>query len=422
MVEGKSRFRAISSGDILSKPRFAYAARTIGGLLALLIVGSLLASCASVGARKAVPLGLEDNAQVSGMQAETIRFWGDELPPNTAEFRAKRAAQLTRSRPEFRGGGRRPVTNSLALSGGGPLGAYGAGVLAGWTAAGTRPKFDIVTGVSAGALTAPFAFLGPKYDPALKHVFTESHTNDIAVLTPVRGLLGGSAMSSNAPLAKIIAHYVTPSFLAEVAAEHRKGRRLLIGTTNLDAGRPVIWDMGEIASSGRPGSVELFREVLLASAAIPAAFPPSFIKVNADGYSYEEMHVDGGTTRSVFLAPTELTLSGTDAALGVRPVRRFYIIMNGWVTPQRDAVKPRTMAIAGRAVSTLLKNQGVGDLYRLYAFCKRNGIDYNLAYIPGDVQDTSTAPFDPVFMTELYNVGYQMARRGYPWQKQPPEL
>jgi predicted acylesterase/phospholipase RssA len=406
----------------LGKPRLAYAARTIGGLIALLTAGSLLASCGAVGARKAVPLALEDSAHVSGMEAETIRFWGDELPPNTAAFRAKRVAQLTRSRSDLRGGGRRPVMNSLALSGGGPLGAYGAGVLAGWTAAGTRPKFDVVTGVSAGALTAPFAFLGPKYDPALKHVFTESHTNDIAVLTPVRGILGGSAMSSNAPLAKIIAHYVTPSFLAEVAAEHRKGRRLLIGTTNLDAGRPVIWDMGEIALSGRPGSVELFREVLLASAAIPAAFPPSFIKVTADGYSYEEMHVDGGTTRSVFLAPTELTLSGTDAALGVRPVRRFYVIMNGWVTPQRDAVKPRTMAIAGRAVSTLLKNQGVGDLYRLYAFCKRNGIDYNLAYIPGDVQDTSTAPFDPVFMTELYDVGYRMARQGYPWQKQPPEL
>jgi hypothetical protein len=356
------------------------------------------------------------------MQSETIRFWGDELPPNTASYRAKRAAQLTRNRSDFRGGGPRPITHSLALSGGGPLGAYGAGVLAGWTAAGTRPKFDIVTGVSAGALSAPFAFLGPKYDHALKHVFTESHTNDIAVLTPVKGLLGGSAMSSNAPLAKIIAHYVTPSFLAEVAAEHRKGRRLLIGTTNLDAGRPVIWDMGEIASSGRPGSVELFREVLLASAAIPAAFPPSFIKVTADGYSYEEMHVDGGTTRSVFLAPTQLTLSGTDAALGVKPIRRFYVIVNGYVTPQHDAVKPLTMAIAGRAVSTLLKNQGVGDLYRLYEFCRRNGIDFNLAYIPGDIQDTSTAPFDPVFMTKLYNAGYQMARRGYPWQKQPPEL
>ena len=399
-----------------------FAARAFARGLALLTVGVLLASCGTVGARQAVPLGLEDSAQVSGMQAETIRFWGDELPPNTASYRAKRVAQMTRSRSDFRGGGRRPVTYSLALSGGGPLGAFGAGVLAGWTAAGTRPKFDVVTGVSAGALSAPFAFLGPKYDHALRHVFTESHTNNVAVLTPLKGLLGGTSMSSNAPLAKLIAHYVTPGFLAEVAAEHRKGRRLLIGTTNLDAQRPVIWDMGEIATSGRPGSVELFRNVLLASAAIPAAFPPSFIKVTADGYSFEEMHVDGGTTRSVFLAPTQLTLSDTDTALGVKPIRRFYVIVNGYVSPQYDDVKPRTIDIAGRAVSTLLKNQGVGDLYRLYAFCKRNGIDYNLAYIPGDVQDTSTAPFDPVFMTKLYDVGFRMARQGYPWQKEPPGL
>jgi len=407
---------------VLEKLGIEFAARVFARGLALLTVGVLLAGCGTVGARQAVPLGLENSAQVSGMQAETIRFWGDELPPNTASYRAKRAAQLTRSRSDFRGGGRRPVTHSLALSGGGPLGAFGAGVLSGWTAAGTRPKFDVVTGVSAGALSAPFAFLGPKYDHALRHVFTESHTNNIAVLTPLKGLLGGTSMSSNAPLAKLIAHYVTPGFLVEVAAEHRKGRRLLIGTTNLDAQRPVIWDMGEIATSGRPGSVELFRNVLLASAAIPAAFPPSFIKVTADGYSFEEMHVDGGTTRSVFLAPTQLTLSATDSALGVKPIRRFYVIVNGYVSPQYDDVKSRTLDIAGRAVSTLLKNQGVGDLYRLYAFCKRNGIDYNLAYIPGDVQDTSTAPFDPVFMTKLFDVGYRMARQGYPWQKEPPGL
>ena len=255
------------------------------GLYKLALV-LLLAGCASAGARNPVPYTLEDNAQVAGMQAETIRFWGDELPPNLPALRQKRLAQLKQSRPEFRGGGRRPVSNSLALSGGGSYGAFGAGMLVGWTASGTRPDFDVVTGVSTGAITAPFAFLGPKYDPALRQVFTRSHTSDIAILRPVRGLLGGSSLSSNAPLAEIIAHYVDKAFLAEVAAEHKKGRRLLIGTTNLDAQRPVIWDMGEIASSGMPESLELFRTVLLASAAIPAAFPPSFIKVTAEGTSY----------------------------------------------------------------------------------------------------------------------------------------
>lgn len=394
--------------------RFAFRA-LLSPALAVVLVG-----CAASMARSPVPLALEDNAQVAGMEADIIRFWGDELPPNASALRQTRVAQLKRSRPELRGGGRRPVMTSLALSGGGSYGAFGAGILVGWTASGTRPKFDVVTGVSTGALTAPFAFLGPKYDPALKKVFTQSHTSDIAIMRPVRGLLGGSSLSSNAPLAKTIASYVNAAFLAEVAAEHKKGRRLLIGTTNLDAQRPVIWDMGEIASSGRPQSLELFRTILLASAAIPVAFPPSVIDVTAEGARYEEMHVDGGTTREVFLVPTQLTTSAIDKQLNVQPIRRVYIIRNGFVSPQYKAVKARTLSIAGRAVSTLIKNQGIGDLYRLYLFCKRNGISYNLAYIPADVQDTSTDAFDPVFMTQLFDTGYQMASRGYPWQKVPP--
>jgi hypothetical protein len=241
-------------------------------------------------------------------------------------------------------------------------------------------------------------------------------------MRPVRGLLGGSSLSSNAPLAEVIAGYVDEAFLAEVAAEHQKGRRLLVGATNLDAQRPVIWDMGEIASSGKPESLELFRTVLLASAAIPAAFPPSFIKVTAQGASYEEMHVDGGTTREVFLVPTQMTTSAVDKRLSVRPIRRLFVIRNAFVSPHYKAVKPKTMSIASRAVATLIKNQGIGDLYRLYVFCKRNGIGFNLAYIPDDIQDTSTETFDPVFMTQLFDTGRQMALGGYPWQKVPREL
>ena len=169
-----------------------------------------------------------------------IRYWGDELPPNADAMVREKWAQVRANRPELLASGRRPVVNFLALSGGGSDGAFGAGVLAGWTASGKRPEFDLVTGVSTGALTAPFAFLGPKYDEALKKVFTESDTKDIAIMQPVRGLLGGDSLASNAPLARVVAFYVNDPSLAEVAAEHRKGRRLLIGTTNLDAERPVI--------------------------------------------------------------------------------------------------------------------------------------------------------------------------------------
>jgi hypothetical protein len=388
----------------------------------LLALGAVLGACAAAIARNPVPPALEGDAQVVGMGPTPIRYWGDQLPPNADAMVKVKWEQVRASRPEMLARGRRPVVNFLALSGGGSDGAFGAGVLGGWTVAGTRPQFDVVTGVSTGALTAPFAFLGPKYDAALKEVFTTSDTQDIAIMRPVRGLIGGDSLASNAPLAKVVAHYVTPEFLAEVAAEHRKGRRLLIGTTNLDAERPVIWDMGAIASSGSPEALDLFRTVLLSSAAIPAVFPPGFIKVAADGGTYEEMHVDGGATREVFLVPTQFMASRIDARLGINPVRRAYIIRNGHVSPEYKPVKARTLSIAGRAVSSLIKSQGVGDLYELYVFAKKNNIDYNLAYIPGDFPDTSTQSFDPVYMSKLYDLGYRMAAAGYPWKKTPPRL
>jgi Patatin-like phospholipase len=390
-------------------------------VLALLVAGAL-AGCASAIARHPVPASLEGQAEVVGMGEAPIRFWGDELPPNADAMVKEKWAQVRASRPELLNKGRRPVVNFLALSGGGSDGAFGAGVLAGWTASGKRPEFDLVTGVSTGALTAPFAFLGPKYDEALKKVFTQSSTKDIAIAQPIRGLLGGDSLASNAPLAKVVAFYVNEAFLQEVAAEHDKGRRLLIGTTNLDAERPVIWDMGQIAGSGRPEALDLFRKVLLASAAIPAVFPPGFVNVAANGAVYDEMHVDGGATREVFLVPTQFMAAKTDGGLGINPIRRAYIIRNGHVDPEYKPVKAETLSIAGRAVSSLIKSQGVGDLYELFVFAKKNGIDYNLAYIPGDFPDTSTQAFDPVYMGKLFDLGFGLAQKGYPWKKVPPRF
>ena len=393
----------------------------LGRVLWALLLALGLVGCAAAIARNPVPPSLEGETQVVGMGTTPIRFWGDQLPPNADALVKEKWAQTRANRPEF-ARNKRPVVNFLALSGGGSDGAFGAGVLGGWSASGQRPEFDLVTGVSTGALTAPFAFLGPKYDEALKQVFTQSDTKDIAIMQPVRGLLGGDSLASNGPLAKVVAYYVNDAFLAEVAEEHRKGRRLLIGTTNLDAERPVIWDMGAIATSGRPEALDLFRKVLLASAAIPAVFPPGFVKVAAEGAVYDEMHVDGGATREVFLVPTQFMASKVDGRLGINPIRRAYIIRNGHVAPEYKPVKAKTLSIAGRAVSSLIKSQGVGDLYELYVFSKANGIDYNLAYIPGDFLDTSTQAFDPVYMGKLYELGYRMAQAGYPWKKVPPRM
>ena len=392
-----------------------------GRLVTSLAVGSAIAGC-SASAYHPVPSALVNQAVVDGMGSAPIRFWGDQLPPNSDAMVKEKWAQVRAARPQLLVKDARPVVNFLAISGGGSDGAFGAGLLAGWTARGTRPEFAVVTGVSTGALTAPFAFLGPKYDAALKDVYTQSTTADIAVEHPIRGLLGGESLASNAPLARVIAHYVDDAFLKAVADEHHKGRRLLIGTTNLDAERPVVWDMGRIASSGRPEALELFRSVLLSSAAIPAVFPPGFIKVDAGGGVYEEMHVDGGATREVFLLPTQFMASKVDATLGIHPVRHVYIIRNGHVSPEWKAVEPRTLKIAGRSISSLIKSQGIGDLYELYEFSKRNGMDYNVTFIPGGFKDTSTQMFDPVYMTRLYDLGFKLSQSGNPWKKTPPRL
>jgi hypothetical protein len=378
-----------------------------------------LAACASL-TRDPVTPELED--KVSVLDNVQVRYWGDRAPPNMGALAAEKWAQVKSSRPGLLKAGGRPQISFLAVSGGGSDGAFGAGLLVGWTARGDRPEFDIVTGVSTGALTAPFAFLGPRYDKALKDVYTNYSTEQLVTKHPIRGLLGGEALASNAPLAGVIARYVDASFLGEVAREHTRGRRLLIGTTNLDAQRPVIWDMGRIASSGDPSALELFRNVLLASAAIPGLFPPVYVQVRAGGQMLDEMHVDGGTTNQVFLLPNQISAGSIDAKLGINPIRRVYIIRNGRLDPEYKAVKASTLAIAGRSISTLIKTQGIGDLYQMYEFARRNRIDYNLAFIPGNFPDTSTEAFDPKYMSGLFDLGFQLGKSGRPWKKTPPRL
>ena len=383
-----------------------------------LAIAGLVVACAGSTVRTAVPRALSN--QVSPVGMSDVRFWGDESPPNLDAIVKEKFAQMRATRPQLFKAGSKPLINFLTVSGGGSDGAFGAGLLVGWSDAGTRPEFELVTGVSTGALIAPFAFLGKRYDPTLKEMYTTYSTGDFVTKHAVRGLLGGSALTSSKPLARMIAKYVDQAFMAEIAAAHRTGRRLLIGTTNLDAQRPVIWDMGEIASSGNPEAIHLFRNILLASASIPGVFPPVFINVQADGKTYDEMHVDGGTTNQVFLLPNQLMVGETSRKMNFRAKRRVYIIRNGRVGPERKIVKASTLSIASRSVSTLIKYQGIGDLYKMYSFSKRNRIAYRLSYIPADFPDTSTEPFDTVYMTKLYNLGYRLGKQGYRWKKKPP--
>jgi Patatin-like phospholipase len=348
-----------------------------------------------------------------------IRYWGDSELKKLDEAVAKRRQQLAAA----------AATDStinlkhadyLAISGGGSNGAFGAGLLVGWTATGKRPRFEVVTGISTGALSAPFAFLGPKYDGDLTRMYTSIDTRDIMVKKGVLQGLMGDSMADNAPLRKLVARYVTPQLLADIAAENAKGRRLFIGTTNIDAQRPVVWDMTAIAASDNPEKLPLFREILVASAAIPGVFPPEMIKVTADGKLFDEMHVDGGTATQVFLMPGGNSLRDVDKALGQSRSRSVYIIRNGSFAPQYKKMEASTLAIASRSIDTLILNQGIGDVYRMYTDAKRDRTDFNLASIPADFSEPNTSAFDPVYMKALYKRGYDMAVADVEWQKAPP--
>lgn len=378
---------------------------------------AILPGCASLVSRDFVPEPLATTAKIANMP--TVRVWGDE-PGGAALVELLRRPMPRLEDPVAVAPPSAGTLDILAISGGGEDGAFGAGLLVGWSEAGTRPDFAVVTGISAGALAAPFVFLGSRHDADLRDVFTKYRRADI--YDP--GLLGpftSTGLVDSSPLANLIAHYVDDAFLAEVARERRKGRVLLIGTTNLDVQRPVLWDMGRIAMSGHPDALNLFRKVLLASASIPGVFPAVRIKVDVEGRTYEELHVDGGVTRQVFVAPPPTATQGLAAVSRGRVVRRLFVIRNGKVGAEWEAVRADVVSISSRAVSTLIKNQGIGDLYRIYAMSRAEGTDFNLAAIPATFNVPLAEAFDPTYMRALYREGYRAGLIGYSWLKAPPD-
>jgi hypothetical protein len=309
----------------------------------------------------------------------------------------------------------------LAISGGSANGAYGAGLLKGWSKAGTRPMFKVITGVSTGAITAPLAFLGPEYDSQLEELYTSVSTRDVMRQKGPLGALFSDSLASNKPLEKYIRKISSPEILKKIASEHLRGRRLLIGTANLDAQKFVIWDMGAIAARG---DEKLFEDVIIASSSIPIAFPPVYFHVEAGGKKYDEMHVDGGTITQVFgLFGASRFLKPAVIKAGIDPSKikgKSYIIRNGYVSSRYQAVKDTLSAIASRSMDTMIDAQAVGDIYRMFAHANKRGADYNLAYIPADVLPEGKEMFDKRQMRKLFDRGYEDAARGYDWHKAPP--
>lgn len=384
-------------------------------------MAALAGGCASAVERNPLPTAqLAEKASVPDIPG--ARVWADEAPKDlkkTYKTYLKGVPQLGASAPLVNG---RMQIDILALSGGGSDGAFGAGVLTGWTDRGDRPEFEQVTGVSAGSIIAPFAYLGPEYDPQLKEIWTQYRTDQLVVPQVVNGLLGGQALADTGPLRELMTKYIDREFLKKVAREYERGRLLTVGTTNLDAKRPVVWNMGAIARHyDNPQAVELFRNVILASAAIPGLFPPVNIKVKADGIVYDEMHVDGGVTRQIYVSSLNVPFKTYDVLYPKPPNRRLYLVHNGKMNPQFGAVKPSTFQIAGESINALMLYQHKGDNYRIYRMAKDAGADFNSVAIPPDFDHASKEKFDPEYQKALFEVGRDIGKAKQ-WRKKPLDI
>ncbi len=378
---------------------------------ALLLTCLGLSGCMPQGMiRQPLPEEYADSVDIHGIPF--ARFWGDQVPDQLLE----RIAQLQPDWDSFAS----DSFDILAISGGGANGAFGAGLLVGWTAAGDRPKFRIVTGISTGALIAPFAFLGPDMDAELERFYTTTSTRDILTRRNLLFLLRLDSAADSTPLRNKLLDLFSPEMIAAIAAEHKKGRRLYIGTTHLDAGRPMIWNIGEIARNNKPGVAALLADIFLASVSVPGVFPPVYIQVEANGRTYDEMHVDGGTSSQVFFFPSALRAEKFMKNIQMEDRKlRIFVIRNSRLVADWVAVPPRVPAIAHRSVSALIRSQGNGDVNQIYLRSLWDGIDFNLAFIPQSFTLEPQEDFDPKYMRALFDLGFRQAREGFPWQRGP---
>lgn len=356
-----------------------------------------------------------------------VRGWAGQPSPTLEQDLAQSFAQ--ESPQDFPPGSDGSVRYAhLALSGGGANGAFGSGFLNGWSGTGTRPVFKIVTGVSTGALMAPFAFIGAEYDVALKEFYTTTSSRDIFLLGSTIGLLwqlmAGEALADTRPLQAMIDRHIDAELLRRVAQAHQRGRRLYIGTTNLDAPRFVVWNMGLIASSGRPEALQLFRTVMLASASIPVAFPPVFfdVELQPGGPRYDEMHVDGGVGARVFLNGGVFrgSIIRDRGGHGGSGKEDIYVIHNGQLVPQPDPIGRSLPQIAVRVIDATGRAAALGDLFRIQSYAQHEGGTFRWITIPEDASMIGDEVFDPVQMQMLYDIGHRMAVGPEPWLTRLP--
>ena len=388
-----------------------------------LLLNALLAGCATL-PRSAPPQELLGEAQIAGLPPEARAFGLGVSEALQADF-AKAMVDGKDEEPCDQKEGQ-PVVCVLILSGGGGYGAYGAGVLNGWSRSGTRPNFKIVTGVSTGALMAPFAFLGSQYDEALKKQFTTVESDDdILKRRSLLRILRSDAVATTGPLLNRIENAITAEVLAKVAAEHVRGRRLYVGTTNMDAQTFVVWNMGAIAASEYSNKLGLFHKILLASASIPVAMAPVFFEVQANGQTYDEMHADGGVQAQFFVPLVSINLPEAIAdaqsrGFGFTPTPRMFVIRNSTFKPKPRAVSRNLADIGVRTIKSFTQSMGRSDLAQIYAISQARGTDFHYTEVPEDFAWEAEGVFDGVAMRELYSVGFERAQTADLWASEPP--
>jgi predicted acylesterase/phospholipase RssA len=380
------------------------------------LIGLLCLSLAGCGSSPRKPAMSDLNiqaAQIDGLSE--IRFVPSTKAGIDAYMRELKIIVPKRGHDESR------ASNYLSLSGGGDNGAFGAGLLSGWSRQGSRPEFDQVVGISTGALVAPFAFLGTAYDERLKTVFTTTTPADIYKDRNLISVLMGESLADNTPLFHLIRKTIDADTLEHIAAEYeQKGRLLLLGTTNIDTGQLVIWNMGKIASLRTETAASLFHRIMLASAAVPGVFPPELFEATLDGKAYHELHVDGGLSVQIYLYPAAVSKAAQESGIVKPRKRQAYIIRNARISVEQTNTEVSSLGVLSKSYKKILQAQGVGNLYQIYQIANRDKVGFNLAFIGDDFNAPHPTEFDQEYMQALYDYGFNKALAGYPWGKSPP--
>ncbi|BEU05410.1 alpha/beta hydrolase [Agarivorans sp. OAG1] len=377
--------------------------------LALVMTG-----CSSVPEHNAIA---EDHAmQAKPIGVDNTRYWGNEL-----NFSYEYLEQVINA--QVKNQNEQNSLDILALSGGGANGAFGAGILAAWTETGVRPEFDMVTGISTGAILAIFAFLGEEYDDYVVDFYTNYSDGDLFQSKGLLAALRSMSMFNISPYEKMVRDTITPDLLSMVAEGHNNGRLLLVGTTHLESQRFSVWNMGAIAAQNNEESEQLFENIILASTAIPGAMPAVQIDVKHNHIDYQELHVDGGVARQVFFLPDTISASSLkNSALSKE--RNLYVIRNGEFLPQWKDLSPAVVEVSARSLNTIIKYQGRSDVMRIYDQATQADIDFNFAHIDTDftAKKQSKKQFDQEHMRKLFDYGYNKMAQGALWEKRPPEF